>query len=58
MSSNKTDGRTRAESARIVEKSLPADRAGRDRAIDRADEQPPDNSHLADTPNTPGSRPL
>ena len=54
MTSRETDQRDQAERRRLVDVTLAADRA-----IRRADEQPPDKrDRLGDTPNTPQDEPL
>jgi hypothetical protein len=54
MSSNTTDAADRRFRERQVEAALAADRAGRDRLIRQADEQPPEDGRLSNTPNTAG----
>ena len=52
MSSAESDRRDSRERARIIEQALTADRQGRDRLRDRADEPAPsEDGPLADVPN-------
>jgi hypothetical protein len=55
VSSKETDLADRAYRERQTEAALAADRAGRDRLIRQADEQPRDRN-LGNTPNTGGRR--
>jgi hypothetical protein len=59
MTSRETDLDRRRERGRTADQAIAADRAGRNKLADAADEQLPDNrDRLADTPNTPADRPL
>jgi hypothetical protein len=55
MPSNESDRRDARERAAIIERSLAADRQGRDRLRARADEEaPPRDGPLSDVPNVGG----
>lgn len=54
MSSNDTDRADRRFRERQADAALAADRAGRNRLVDLADEQPSEDERLNNTPNTGG----